>query len=113
MPVLEGKSEAARTFFKQLDAERRAEFDASERRIGITKELWYLAKLPAGDHVIGYMEAQDFNRAFQSFVASRDSFDMWFKQQMLVVTGLDLNNPPANMTPPELLSCYEAAPAHV
>ena len=86
---------------------RRAEFDASERRIGITKEVWYLAKLPTGDHVIGHMEAQDFNQAFQSFVASRDSFDLWFKLQMLALTGLDLNNPPADMTPPELLSCYE------
>jgi hypothetical protein len=113
IPVLAGKSEAARAFFKQLDHERRAEFDASERRIGITKELWYLAKLPAGDHVIGYMETPDFNRAFQSFVASRDSFDLWFKQQMLAVTGLDLNNPPANMAPPELLSCYEVTAAHV
>jgi hypothetical protein len=63
MPVLPGQSDAAQTFFKQLDTNRRAEFDASERRIGITKELWYLAKLPAGDHVIGYMEAQDLNRA--------------------------------------------------
>ena len=113
LPVLSGKSEAARSFFKQLDTNRRAEFDASERRIGISKELWYLAKLPAGDHVIGYMETNDFNRAFQSFVASRDPFDQWFKEQMLAVTGLDLNNPPANMTPPELLSCYEALPAHV
>jgi len=113
IPVLSGKSEAARAFFKQLDHERRVEFDASERRIGITKELWYLAKLPAGDHVIGYMETLDFNRAFQSFVASRDSFDLWFKQQMLAVTGLDLNNPPATMAPPELLSCYEVATAHV
>jgi hypothetical protein len=113
MPVSAGKSDEARTFFKQLDHERRAEFDASERRIGITKELWYLAKLPAGDHVIGYMESNDFNHAFQSFVASRDPFDLWFKQQMLAVTGLDLNNPPPNMTPPELLSCYQAPPAHV
>ncbi|HEX6463838.1 MAG TPA: hypothetical protein VFZ98_05275 [Vicinamibacterales bacterium] len=112
MPVLAGKSDAACDFFRQLDAGRRAEFDASERRIGITKELWYLAKLAAGDHVIGYMETNDFNRALQSFVASRDPFDMWFKQQLLAVTGLDLNNPPANMTPPELLSCYEATPAH-
>ena len=106
MPVLPGQSEAARAFFKQLDTNRRTEFDAS-------KELWYLAKLPAGDHVIGYMESNDFNRAFQSFVASRDPFDLWFKQQTLAVTGLDLNNPPANMAPPELLSHYQAEAAHV
>jgi hypothetical protein len=107
MPVLPGKTADARTFFKQLDGAKRAEFDASERRIGITKELWYLAKLPSGDHVIGYMESADFNRALQSFVVSRDSFDLWFKAEMLAVTGVDLNHPPADMAPPELMSHYE------
>ncbi len=32
---------------------------------------------------------------------------------MLAVTGLDLNNPPADMAPAELLSHYEAAAAPV
>ena len=50
LPVLPGKATDARTFLQQLDGSRRAEFDASERRIGITKELWYLASLPSGDH---------------------------------------------------------------
>jgi len=74
--VLPGKTETARRFFNQLDTDKRAEFDRSERRIGITKELWYLAKLPAGEHLIGYMEAADFNAAFQAFIASRDPFDL-------------------------------------
>lgn len=113
LPVLPGKTADARTFMHQLDSSRRAEFDASERRIGITKELWYLAKLASGDHLIGYMESVDFNRAFQLFVGSKDPFDLWFKAQMLAATGLDLNNPPSNMTQPELLSHYEAAPVSV
>jgi hypothetical protein len=59
------------------------------------------------------MESADFNRALQSFVGSRDPFDLWFKAQMLTTTGVDLNNPPPNMTPPELLSHYETAAAGV
>jgi hypothetical protein len=109
IPVLPGKTEKARDFMRELGGARRSEFDASERRIAITKELWYLAKLPSGNHLIGYMEAADFNRALQAFVASRDPFDLWFKGGMLGVTGLDLNNPPAEMTPPELLVHYEVA----
>lgn len=111
LPVLAGKSGVARDFMRQLDGARGAEFAASEQRIGIGKELWYLAQLPSGDHLIGYMEAADFNRALTLFVASRDAFDMWFKERMCEVTGLDLNNPPANMVMPELLSHYEAAVA--
>ena len=109
MPLLPGKSAEARTFLQQLDSSRRSDFDASERRIGITKELWYLAKLPSGDHLIAYMESEDFSSALQGFVGSRDSFDMWFKAQMQAVTGVDLNNPPADMAPAELLSHYEVA----
>jgi hypothetical protein len=109
MPVLPGKTDQARAFIQQLDRSRRAEFDASERRIGITKELWYLARLPSGDHLIGYMESIDFGSALQGFVGSRDPFDLWFKAQMHAVTGVDLNNPPADLAPAELLSHYDVA----
>jgi hypothetical protein len=107
LPVQPGKSAQARGFMQQLDGPRKADYDRSERRIGITKEMWYLAKLPSGDHLIGYMESADFNRALQLFVGSRDEFDMWFKAEMLAVTGFDLNNPPANFQPPELLARYQ------
>lgn len=113
LPIVNGRTADARAFLQQLDTTRRAEFDRSEQRIGITKELWYLAKLPSGDHLIVYAESADFNRAFSSFVGSRDSFDLWFKEQMLAVTDVDLNNPPADMAPAELLSHYEAAEAQV
>ena len=113
LPVIAGKTEQARAFMRQLDGPRRAEFDRSERRIGISKELWYLAPLPSGDHLIAYIEAVDFARAFEAFIASRDAFDMWFKAEMLAATGLDLNNPPADTKPAELLSHYEAVSAAV
>jgi hypothetical protein len=109
LPVLAGRTAAARAFMKQLDGARRAEFDTSERRIGVTKELWFLAALPSGDHLIVYMESADFNRALQMFVSSRDPFDLWFKEQMRAATDLDLNNPPPGMQPAELLSHYEVA----
>jgi hypothetical protein len=109
MPLLPGKSAEARAFIQQLDGSRREDFDASERRIGITKELWYLATLPSGDHLIGYMESNDFGSALTAFVGSRDSFDLWFKAQMQGVTGVDLNNPPSDMAPAELLSHYDVA----
>jgi hypothetical protein len=106
-PVLAGQSGAARTFMNQLDAERRAEYDQSERRIGITKEVWFLAALPSGDHLVGYMESHDFQSAFGQFAASKQPFDAWFKQQFLAVTGFDFEHPPANMQMPELLSFYQ------
>lgn len=108
IPVLSGKTADAKTFMRALDRERRADYDASERRIGIQKEAWFLATLPAGDNLVAYMESTDFGRAMAMFVESREPFDAWFKDQMLAVTGLDLNNLPPGFAPPELLSSYIA-----
>jgi len=89
-----------------LDGSRREEYDRSEQRIGITKEVWFLAPTPAGELLVGYMESADFNGAFTQFVSSRDGFDLWFKERFADVSGIDLNDPP-EMQLPELLSAYE------
>jgi hypothetical protein len=105
-PVREGKAEAARAFMHDLDGSRREDYDRSEQRIGITKEVWFLAPTPAGELLVGYMESGDFNSAFTQFVRSRDEFDLWFKERFADVTGIDLNDPP-EMQLPELLSTYQ------
>ena len=91
----------------ELEGTRKNEYDQSERRIGIIKEVWYVASLPSGDHFIAYMESPDFGNALNMFSQSRDAFDMWFKQRLADATGVDLNNPPP-MELPEMLSNYAA-----
>ena len=108
MPILPGKSADARDFMRELEEQRKNEYDQSERRIGITKELWFLATLPGNEQLVGYMEAASFDKAAQQFFASQDPFDLWFKRRMLDVTGVDLNNVPPDFRPPELLSHYDA-----
>ena len=39
IPVMPGKSDDARDFMRELEQERKADYDQSERRIGITKEV--------------------------------------------------------------------------
>lgn len=108
LPILPDKSDAARDFMRELEGARKPDYDRSERRIGITKEAWFLAALPSGDHLIAYMESAGFNNALGQFVQSRDEFDLWFKARLAEATGLDLNNPPEGMAMPELLSSYMA-----
>ena len=108
LPILPGKTDEGRAFMRELDTTRMAEYDRSERAIGITKELWFLASLPGGDALVAYMEAADFGSAVGQFSASREPFDVWFKERMQAVTGVDLNNLPPDFRPPELLSRYEA-----
>jgi hypothetical protein len=107
MPILPGKTDDARAFMRELDGPRKSDYDRSERRIGVAKELWYLATVPGGDQLIGYIEAEHFGRTVAQFSASQDSFDLWFKQRMTDVTGIDLNNMPADFAPPVLLSHYD------
>jgi hypothetical protein len=107
-PLLPGKTEEARAFQRELDTERKAEYDHSERQIGITKEHWFIASVPGGDQLVVYMESADFTRALGMFSQSQEPFDVWFKQQLAAVSGVDLGNLPPGMQLPELVSSYEA-----
>jgi len=107
VPVLPGKTADARDFMHKLEGDRNVGYQHSERRIGITKEVWYLAPTPAGDQLVAYMESPDFAKALSTFSQSCDEFDLWFKQRLADATGLDLNTPPAAPLP-ELLSSYTA-----
>jgi hypothetical protein len=91
-----------------LEESQRQAYEESEQRIGIEKELWFISDLGEQELLVAYMESGDFGRAFERFVASREPFDLWFKEQLANVTGLDLNDPPG-LQLPELLSHYDAA----
>jgi Family of unknown function (DUF6176) len=105
VPVQPGKSDDARDFMDELEQSRMAEYAAWEQRIGITKEVWFLAGTAGGDTLVAYIESDDFGEALARFSGSQDDFDLWFKQRLADSTGIDLNNPP-EMTLPELLSSY-------
>jgi hypothetical protein len=106
VPVKPGKEEALRDFYREVDGPRRDDYDRSEQRLGITKEIAWSARTNGGRAAVIYIESDDFETAFGKFVQSQDEFDLWFKERVLDISGLDLNNPP-EMELPELLSLYE------
>ena len=59
--------------------------------------------------LVAYIEAPDFLHSLRAFAASRDAFDVWFKHQLLQVSGVDLNQP-SHIALPELLSSYQHTP---
>jgi hypothetical protein len=67
VPIMAGKTAEARDFMRELEEKHKPGYDQSERRIGITKEVWYLAHTPAGDQFVAYMESPDFGRALSLF----------------------------------------------
>ncbi|HET8629349.1 MAG TPA: hypothetical protein VFL91_18165 [Thermomicrobiales bacterium] len=88
---------------------RKEAYAASERALGIVKELWFVQETPNGDLFVAYMESPDFGRALGRFAASREPFDVWFKRQLAAATGVDLSEPPPGPLG-ALVSHYEAAP---
>ena len=89
-PVLPGKEDEARNFAQET-LERSQEFDASQRRLGISKEEWALQQTEMGSMVLVRFEAGDVADAFAGLARSNDDFDVWFKQRVLEITGVDLS----------------------
>ena len=96
-----------RAFFEILETQRKGEYAASERRINIPKESWYLQHTPQGDMLLAYIESPDFANALAVFTQSEDEFDRWFKRRIAELTGVDLNDPPPGPLS-EQPSSYEA-----
>jgi hypothetical protein len=107
LPILEGKSANARAFLAELEGNRKADYATSEQRLAITKEVWAIQSTPMGELFVVFFQAPDIPGAIGQFVASRDAFDVWFKDQVKDATGVDLNVPPPGALS-DVLSVYEA-----
>ena len=102
-PLLPGKTEAGREFAKACMGPRRAEFAEALKRQGVTKESWFLQKTPQGDMVIVHFEADDVEKTFEALAKSKAPFEVWFKQQVKSVTGVDLGQPSTEPPPEEIV----------
>lgn len=110
LPVKSGQSDAVRAFCRECVGPRYADFDTSERRINVVAEHWYLQKTWSGEVFTFVVEGPDLDTTFASFIASKDPFDLWFKERVAALTGIDLNAgpPPADMIA-ETLADYQSA----
>lgn len=85
--------EALRQFAQELTA-RAAETDAFYRKYGVTHESWHVQETPNGPWAIGVTKIEDPTEAGARYAASSDEFDGWFKNQVLRLSGIDLNSAP-------------------
>jgi hypothetical protein len=91
-PVVEGKDDEARKFARET-LDREAEFRASQERLGVTEEEWSLQQTPMGSFVIVRFKSSDVAAVFAGFAQSDDPFDVWSRQRILEVSGVDLGAP--------------------
>ena len=62
----------------------------SRRRLGITRETVWIQPTPAGDMALVLPEATDIVTALHGIAVSAEPFDVWFREHLMAVHGLDL-----------------------
>jgi len=87
-PILPGKTDAWRSWMKELDGPRREEFVASRQRAGV-HERTFLQSTPMGDLVIVTLEGDDPGEAFGRMMSATDAFTTWFLERAKAIHGLD------------------------
>jgi hypothetical protein len=108
--LLPGRGESARDFMRQLAAERRAEQERSERRVGIRDARWFFAHAPAGEMLVGLLVSPDLRRSLRLLAVSMDPHDLWFKRQFAEISGVDLNEAPNLDVAEQLVGWREGPP---
>ena len=107
LPILPGKTGAARAFLQEMDGPRKQELAACGQSVGVTKEVWAIQQTPQGDFFVVYMAGDNIAQALAQLAASQSEFDRWLKQQLQETTGADLNTPPPGPIS-EILTTVEA-----
>jgi len=98
-PLLLGRASTDREeMLSCWDGERSEEHSASRRRHGITRESVWIQGTPAGDLAVVPIESPDLSHALLGLATSYDPFDVWFREHLLAVHGMDLT---AGMSLPE------------
>jgi hypothetical protein len=87
VPIRPGKVDSWKRFIAELNGPRRAEHEASRRRMGIRRESAWLQENPP--MVIVQLDVDDPERASRELAESSDPFDRWFREQVLDIHGLD------------------------
>ena len=85
--------------------ERAEDHDASRRSLGITRESVWIQPTPAGDLAVVLIEAVDLGQALHGIATSQEPIDVWFRDHLATVHGLDLTQ---GMTLPETVLDYRA-----
>jgi len=90
-PVLKDRLNELRAFVKEMGDDRRTQAGAFYSSQGIHRESWHLQEAPNGPLVICVTELSE-GRMMESdkrYASSQSDFDVWFKTQVKLVTGID------------------------
>ena len=90
LPIVAGKVEAWRRFCQELSGSRRRPYEASRQRLGITFERLALVENAYGATSVTTLEAPDVDRALGQIIASGIPFDVWYRESIERLHGINL-----------------------
>ncbi len=95
-PLLPGKLPALEQFIEALSTEWREEHDRLHS--GIVSESWFVQSTTLGEIAIVHLVTSDPYEVFADLAISQEAFQVWFRAQVLDLTGMNLAViPPFNM----------------
>ncbi|HTS22501.1 MAG TPA: hypothetical protein VMN79_11920 [Casimicrobiaceae bacterium] len=81
-------------FASELTGARAAEAERFYRHYGADHESWHLQQTPNGPWVIAVTSLADPVEAAPRYAGATEAFHVWFKNQVLSLTGVDPNKAP-------------------
>ena len=90
-PMLPRHEAEIRRLAHDLTVPRASDKDDFYRRMGVARETWHLQETSLGHWVIVVTDMADkrVDDAARIYAASPKDFDRWFKEQVMLITGLD------------------------
>jgi hypothetical protein len=89
-PILASKVEAWRRFCQELSGSWRQHYETSRQRMGITFERLALVETAFGATAVTTLEAPDVDRALGQIIASEIPFDVWYRERLQKLHGINL-----------------------
>lgn len=101
-PILEGKLEGWKAWTKDFSTSKKSEFDAFNKRYGLTRHDIWLAETPSGPVAVVLHEGPGGDSFMQKLGQSDNSFDKAMAAKIMEFHGMDLHGPPPGQSPTKM-----------
>ncbi len=89
-PILAGRAEAWRRFCQEMAGSRSILYEASRRRLGITRERMALVENTFGATAVTTLESPNIGHALAGLISSDLPFDDWYRERVETLYGVNL-----------------------
>lgn len=104
--------EEVRAFAAALCGERSADTTQFYRHYGVSHESWHVQETPTGPWVIVVTVLDNSEEAASRYASASEAFHMWFKAQVLSLSGVDPNTTPLGPPTTQVFAWSDSARPH-